>query len=70
MKGLKIFGWICFGAALVCFAIAYFIVAWYDMFGWQVSSVVFLLASILSLLVIRALKQLKEDLELKIIMNT
>ena len=36
---------------------------------WQIAALVFFLTAILSLLVVRTLKRIKEDLELKMIMN-
>lgn len=78
MKGLKIFGWICFGLALVCFVLGYYmdcIGHWsyfYDEYASHclVVALVFFLAAILSLLVSRALKEIKENLELKMLMQS
>jgi hypothetical protein len=36
---------------------------------WQLAALIFALAAVLSLLVVRALKQIKDDLELKMLMN-
>lgn len=79
MKGLKIFGWICFGLALVCLIpvniIDYIELSWtgrfYDEYASHclVLALVFFVVAILSWLVSRALKQIKNDLELKILMN-
>jgi hypothetical protein len=75
MKGLKIFGWMCFGFGLISLFpghfISYFNMRLYSEHSllWQVAALVFFLTAILSLLVVRTLKQIKEDLELKMIMN-
>lgn len=79
MKGLKIFGWVCFGmgvfSLLLSHALEYIGLNWgyfYDEYSlhWTVASLVFFLAAILSRLTCRALKQLREELELKLLMNT
>ena len=84
MKALKIFGWICFGLSLICLicshALEYITMEYvglnwsyfYDEYSlrWTVVSLVFFLAAILSWLVSRALKEIKNDLELKILMNS
>ena len=79
MKGLKIFGWICFGLSLICLVLSHFLeyigISWanfYDEYSlhWTVASLVFFLAAILSWLVSRALKEIKNDLELKMLMNS
>ena len=80
MKGLKIFGWICFGLALVCLILPdvrdYIEFSWTghyyneDALHWLVVSLIFFGAAILSWLVRRALKEIKDDLELKILMET
>jgi hypothetical protein len=75
MKGLKIFSWICFGLALISLIPGYFIssldMRFYDEHSllWQLAALIFALAAVLSLLVVRALKQIKDDLELKMLMN-
>lgn len=79
MKGLKIFGWICFGIGLVCFVLShtmdYIGLPWgyyHDEYASHclVVALVFFLAAILSWLVSRALKEIKNDLELKMLMNS
>ena len=73
MKELNIFSWISFALAAVCLLLSSmeaFALYWSD---WNVhcklAALIFVLAAILSLLVTRALKQIKEDLELKILIN-
>lgn len=70
MKGLKIFGWVCLGLALVCLLVALFQSEWTYPILWHLMALVFSLAAILSLLVTRALKQIREDLELKMLMQS
>ncbi len=78
MKGLKIFGWICFGLALVCFVLShtldYIGLSWRNFYSeysshMVVAALVFFVAAILSWLVSRALKEIKNDLELKMLMK-
>lgn len=79
MKGLKIFGWICFGMGLVCFVLSH-AVEWlglplgyfYDEYASHclVVALVFFVAAVLSWLVSRALKEIKNDLELKMLMQS
>ena len=73
MKGLKIFSWINFGLAAVCLLIAH-IEAFVEYKSdwavhWKLAALIFVLAAVLSLLVVRALKQFKEDWELKELMR-
>ena len=78
MKGLRIFGWSCFGLSLVCFVISRLLYhmdfAWYlreEYSGnYLLIALIFLLPAILSWLVIRALKEMREDLELKMLMES
>lgn len=69
MKGLKIFGWICLGLTLVCLLMPQIEAFWNDEIHWQLSALIFFLAAILSWLVSRALKEIKNDLDLKMLMS-
>ena len=73
MKGLNIFSWINFALAAVCLLISCieaFELYWSDWnVHWKLAALIFVLAAILSLLVSRALKQIKEELELKMLIN-
>ena len=70
MKELKIFSWINFGLAAACLLIAHIeaLVEW--AVHWKLAALIFVLAAVLSLLVVRALKQFKEDWELKELMRS
>jgi hypothetical protein len=83
MKGLKIFGWTSLVLSVLCFfeMFGIFDQPWFDdfflarlfwnfEFPWAAAGLIFCLAAILSWLLIRALNQIKEELELKILMNT
>jgi hypothetical protein len=77
VKGLKVFGWICFGLALICLLPAndFIELSWTGRYyaesapHWLLAALVFFIAAILSWLVSRALKQIKNDLELKMLMK-
>jgi hydrogenase-4 membrane subunit HyfE len=70
MKGLKIFGWISLALAIVCLLVTRFGNLWeYDEICWKISVLIFGVSAIVSWLVARALKQIKEELELKMLMN-
>jgi hypothetical protein len=73
MKGLNIFSWISFALAAVCLLVSRiedFLRYWSDWdVHWKLAALIFFLAAILSLLVVRALKKIKEELELKVLMN-
>ncbi len=70
MKGLKVFSWSCLALALVSLLISFFADTYWNAFLiWRLSALVFALAFILSLLVIRALKEIKEQTDLKILMK-
>jgi hypothetical protein len=72
MKKLKIFAWLCTGIALLCWLEACYtfeIIVWYDEYHWALAALCFSLAAILSWLTVWALKELREQLELKILMS-
>ncbi len=69
MKGLKYFGWTCLALCLFCFLMARIYNNWYNEETYKLLSLVFLLFSVLSTMLIRALKEIQEHLELKILMN-
>ena len=69
MKGLKYFAWTCLALCLVCFLMARIYHNWYNEEIYKLLSLVFLLFSVLSTLLIRALKEIQEYIELKILMN-
>ena len=71
MKELKIFSWSSFALAVACLLISCiedFEHYWSDWnVHWKLAALIFVLAAILSLLVTRALKQNKEELDLKML---
>ena len=70
MKGLNIFGWVSLTLSVVCLLVTCLGDLWeYDEICWKVSALIFGLTAILSWLVVRALKQIKQELELKMLMN-
>ena len=69
MKGLKYFGWTCLVLCLGCFLLGRIYHNWYQEDIYKLMSLVFLLFSVLSFLLIRALKEIQKYLELKILMN-
>ena len=73
MKELNIFSWSSFALAAVCLLVSCIEAFEFYWSGWSVhwklAALIFVLAAILSLLVTRALKQIKEDLELKMLIN-
>ena len=64
---------ICLTLAAVCLLVSRiedFLRYWSDWdVHWKLAALIFVLAAILSLLVVRALKKIKEELELKVLMN-
>lgn len=69
MKGLKYFRWTCLVLCLGCFLLTKIYNNWYQEDIFKIMSLVFLLFSVLSFLLVRALKEIQEHLELKILMN-
>ena len=69
MKGLKYFVWTCLALCLGCFVMSRIYKNWFQEDMFELLSLVFLVFSVLSSLVIRALKEIREELELKILIK-
>ena len=69
MKGLKYFGWTCLALCLGCFVMSRIYKNWFQEDMFELLSLVFLVFSVLSSLVIGALKEIREELELKILIK-
>lgn len=69
MKALKYFSWTCLGFCLFFFLLGRIYNNWYNEETFKLVSLIFLLFWVLSVLVSRVLKEIREDLELNMLMK-
>jgi len=69
MKALKYFSWTCLGLCLLFFLLGRIYNNWYNEQILKLTSLIFLLFWVLSVLVRRVLKEIREDLELEMLMK-
>lgn len=69
MKALKHFSWTCLGVCLIFFLLGRIYNDWYNEETFKLMSLIFLLFWVLSVLVRKVLKEIREELELKILMK-
>ena len=69
MKALKHFSWTCLGLCLLFFLLGRIYNNWYNEQILKLTSLIFLLFWVLSVLVRRVLKEIREDLELEMLMK-
>ena len=69
MKALKHFSWTCLGLCLLYFLLGRIYNGWHKEEIYNLASLVFLLFWVMSVLVKRVLKEIREDLELEMLMK-